>query len=309
MIKPKALQPGDLIGIIAPASPAPEEKVKLAIEQVEALGFRVKMTQSCYEKHGYLAGTDDRRAEDLNLMFRDPEVKGILCLRGGYGTPKILNKIDWAAIKANPKVFCGYSDITALHLGMNQISGLVTFHGPMAASDIAGGMDDYSKDYWLRALTQTAPLGEISNPAGEEIHCLVPGEASGELVGGNLALVAATIGTPYEIDTKGKILFLEDIGEEPYRVDRMLTQLALAGKFADAVGIVLGDWNDCDPAKPEQSLSLLEVFTEIVVPYGKPMIYNLQAGHCTPKVTLPFGVRAVLKAEEKVLVIEESATV
>jgi len=146
------------------------------------------------------------------------------------------------------------------------------------------------------------------NPEEVKIEMLVGGKAQGVIIGGNLALIAATMGTPYEIDTKGKILFVEEIGEEPYSVDRMLTQLALAGKFDDAAGIILGDWNNCEAENPEESLSLMEVFAEIIVPYGKPTIYNLKAGHCTPKVTLPFGVMASLDADTGNLVIEEGAT-
>ena len=309
MIKPKALKRGDTVGVLAPSSPTAEKKVKDAKEQLEALGFQVQLAPSCHSKHGYLAGTDELRAEDINEMFREQRIDGIFCLRGGYGAPKILNRINFDIVKDNPKVFIGYSDITALHLAFNQICGLVTFHGPMAASDIAGGLDDYTKGELIRGIMNTEPMGLIKNPEGEKIHCIVGGAAEGPIVGGNLALVAATMGTPYEVDTRGKILFLEDIGEEPYRVDRMLTQLALAGKFEEVNGILLGDWNNCDPEKPHESLSLLEVFQEIIVPYNKPTIYNLKAGHCTPKATLPFGVRASMKAEEGILIIEESATV
>ncbi len=309
MLKPKALKTGDTIGIVATSSPASQEKVMMAKEKIQGLGFKVKLYDSCFSNHGYLAGKDQVRADDLNKVFKDPEVDGIICLRGGYGATKILDKVDFNLIKENPKVFVGYSDITALHLGMNQISNLVTFHGPMAASDLSGEIDEFSLQELLRSITSTEPMGEILNPKGVKIDCLLEGKAEGVLVGGNLALVAATLGTPYEINTKGKILFLEDIGEEPYRIDRMLTQLALAGKFHDAIGVILGDWNDCEPKKHNESLSLMEVFQEIIVPFNKPTIYNLKAGHCTPKVTLPFGVRASLDATNKKLVIEESATI
>lgn len=308
MIKPKRLQIGDQIGIIAPSSPSILERVSLAKKQIENFGFYVKMGQSCYEQHGYLSGKDELRAADFNNMFADPTVNGIICLRGGYGTPRIVDKLDYDVIRENPKVFVGYSDITALHIAINQISELVTFHGPMATSDIAGGLDDFTKDYLFRAITEGKPIGQIDNPQDIRIECLVQGEARGMMVGGNLSLIAATIGTAYEINTCGKLLFIEEIGEQPYRVDRMLTQIALAGKFADAAGIILGDWNDCDPQKAEDSLSLRQVFEEIIVPFNKPTIYNLQAGHCTPKVTIPFGVKSFLNATDGVLIIEESAT-
>lgn len=308
MIKPKALKPGDMIGVIAPASPSTEKKVQLAQEQITALGYRVKFGKSCYETHGYLAGIDRLRAEDINNMFRDEEVQGIICLRGGYGTMKVLQRLDLEAIRNNPKVFVGYSDITSLHLAMNQLCNLVTFHGPMAASDISKGLEDFTKNSFLRTIGRPEAAELIENPKESEIICLVEGEARGRIVGGNLALITATMGTPYEIDTKGKLLFLEDIGEVPYRIDRMLTQLALAGKFDDAAGVILGDFNNCEAPKGEESLSFMEVLKEILVPYGKPTIYNLQAGHCSPMITLPLGVEAVLNASETKLYIKEAAT-
>lgn len=309
MLKPKALKKGDTIGITATSSPTTEEKVRAAKTRLEEMGFRVKLAESCFSKHGYLAGNDQLRADNLNEMFADQGIDGIICLRGGYGAPKILDKVDFQLIKANPKVFMGYSDITALHMAMNQISGLVTFHGPMAASDIAGGLDDFSRYEFLKAITEPQPMGLIPNPENTKVETLVEGRAEGVIIGGNLALISATMGTPYEINTKGKIILLEEIGEEPYSVDRMLTQMALAGKFDDAVGIILGDWNDCQPKKHNESLSLMEVFQEIILPYGKPTIFNLKAGHCDPKVTIPFGVRGVLDATTGSLEIKESATI
>ncbi|ABW17963.1 S66 peptidase family protein [Alkaliphilus oremlandii] len=309
MIKPNALKFGDVIGIVAPSGPTTKERVKLAKDQLEGLGFQVKLGHSCYEKHGYLSGKDEVRARDLNHMFEDQEVQGIICLRGGYGASKILNRIDLEQIAKRPKVFVGYSDITALHLAMNQISKLVTFHGPMGSSDIAGGLDDFTREGFLKAVMGSSPMGEIQNPKGKKMQSLVGGKANGILVGGNLSLIAATMGTPYEIDTKGKILFLEEIGEEPYRVDRMLTQLLLSGKLGDAEGILLGDWMDCEPEEPEKSLSLMAVFEEIIGPLGKPTIYDVEAGHCSPMITLPFGVRSFLDAEEGRLIIEEGGTV
>ncbi|KAB3535435.1 LD-carboxypeptidase [Alkaliphilus pronyensis] len=309
MIKPKALKAGDTIAVVAPSSPADPEKVKNAKLQLEALGFNVIMGKSCHQVHGYLAGEDELRANDINIMFNDKKINGIICLRGGYGAAKTLNKIDFNIIKANPKIFMGYSDITALHLAINQICSLVTFHGPMAASDIAGGLDDYSKEYFIKAIMEPQPMGVLKNPIEVKTQCLVAGKATGEIVGGNLALVSSTMGTPYEINTKGKLLFLEEIGEEPYSVDRMLTQLALAGKLNDAEGIILGDWKDCEPSKAKESLSLMEVFQEIIVPYNKPTIFDLKAGHCTPKLTIPFGVKATLNAEEGTLFLEEAATI
>lgn len=308
MIKPKKLEYGNTIGVVATSSPADREKVLRAKDELERLGFKVKLMPSCFEVHGYLSGSDQLRADDLNSLFADKDVDGIICLRGGYGSTKILGKVDFDLIKANPKVFVGYSDITALHISMNQFSNLVTFHGPMLAADMPTGLDEFSKTELLRAITDPSPMGPINNPVGIKIHTLVGGKATGIIAGGNLALIAATMGTPYEIDTKDKLLFLEEIGEEPYRVDRMLTQLALAGKFDDAAGIILGDWNNCEASKHKVSLTLMEVFREIIVPFNKPTIFDLKAGHCNPKVTLPFGVKATLYADAGQLTIEEGAT-
>ena len=307
MTKPQKLVFGDTIGVVATSSPTSEEKVLSAKVELEKMGFKVKLTPSCHAVHGYLAGKDQLRADDLNSLFADPKVDGIICLRGGYGSTKLLDKIDFELVKANPKVFVGYSDITALHIAFNQISDLVTFHGPMAG-DMISGLDRFSKTELLRAIMDPQAMGPINNPVGINVQTLVGGKANGVIIGGNLALIVATMGTPYEIDTKDKILLLEEIGEEPYRVDRMLTQLALAGKFQDATGIILGDWNNCDPQKHKTSLTLMEVFQEVIVPYGKPTIYDLQAGHCHPKVTLPFGVKATLFASTEQLTIEEGAT-
>lgn len=308
MLKPRALKLGDRIGITATSGPAPAENVKLAKAWLEGLGFRVELAPSCFTSYGYLAGKDKLRADNLNSMFADKEIDAIVCLRGGYGATRILDKVDFDIIRANPKIFVGYSDITALHIAINQISKLVTFHGPTASPDIAGGLDDFSKREFLRAVMNPEPMAHIPNPQGIKIETLVGGRACGIIVGGNLSLISATMGTRYEIDTRGKILFLEEIGEEPYRIDRMLVQLALAGKLDDAAGVILGDWNDCESKIYDNSLSLIEVIKDIIVPYGKPTIFNLKAGHCKPEVTLPLGVNALLDADEGKLIMEGSAT-
>ncbi len=309
MLKAKVLKIGDTIGIVATSGPTTIENIKLAKLQLEDLGFKVEIGQSCYANYGYLAGEDHLRANDLNNMFADKKIHGIICLRGGYGSFRILDKINFELIKSNPKIFVGYSDITALHIAINQISKLITFHGPMASSDFANGLDSLSKEEFLRAVMNPEPMEYILNPQNIKMETIVKGQARGIIVGGNLSLLVATMGTPYEIDTKGKILFLEEIGEEPYKIDRMLTQLALGGKLEDAKGIILGDWNDCESKKYKNTLNLMEVFKDIIVPYEKPTIFNLKAGHCRPKLTLPFGVNTILDADKCKLFIEESATI
>lgn len=309
MIKPKALKLGDTVGIVAPSSPVSENDVNLAKHQLENLGFNVKLAPSCFAKYGHLAGEPELRANDLNNMFSDKKIDGIICLRGGYGASRLLDKVDFQLIRKNPKVFVGYSDITVLHIAMNQISNLVTFHGPMAASDIASGLDKFSKKEFLRAIIDKRPMDNICNPPGIGVERIVGGKATGAIIGGNLALITAAMGTPYEIDTKGKILFLEEIGETPEKVERMLAQLALAGKLEEANGIVLGDWNDCEAENPKKSLSLMNVFKDVISPYKKPTIYNLKAGHCTPKVTLPFGLSTYIDADKGEIIVKESGTI
>lgn len=306
MNKGKAIRPGDTIGLTAPASPCPPEVLPRAVACLEAWGFRVQVGETCTQSFGgYLSAPAEIRAAEINRMFADPKVDAIMCLRGGYGTPQLLELLDYACIAAHPKLFIGYSDITALHAVLQQEAGLATLHGPMASSDLAGDLDQPSRDWLFHAMTSAEPLGEIRNPHGEEILCLMDGSAAGLIVGGNLSLVAALAGTPYQLDTRGKLLFLEDVDEEPYRVDRMLTQLALAGAFDDCAGIIFGTWENCIPKKRD-SFSVLEVVTQIVLPYRKPTIWNVQAGHGSTHLALPFGVHARLDAEASRLVIEES---
>jgi len=304
MIKPKKLKLGDTIGLVAPGSPATEKKVDKACKKLKELGFNVELGKSCYSRYGYLAGRDELRAEDLNSMFRNTEVDGIICLRGGYGTIRILELLDYNLIRANPKVFVGYSDITAIHIAINQISNLVTFHGPMAASDLAGDISKFSLESLFNLILGEEFDGSIKNPI-EDLITIHGGVAEGQIIGGNLSLIASTIGTPYEIDTKGKILFIEEIGEEPYRIDRMLNQLKLSNKLQEAEGIILGNFSNCIPEDPDMSLTLEEVIDDLIKPLNKPTIYNLQAGHCEPKITIPFGVKVRLDADRKEIVVLE----
>ncbi|WP_432663417.1 LD-carboxypeptidase [Wukongibacter baidiensis] len=289
MIKPKPLKKGDCIGLIAPASPTPEEKVVRSKELLEELGFKVKVGQSCYGRYGYLSGSDELRARDLNMMFGDKNIDGIMCIRGGYGTPRILEQIDYDCIRKNPKAFIGYSDITAIHIALNQVCRLVTFHGPMASTDMIKDFDDFTRESLMNSIMYEDAVEEVMNPDDHKIETLVGGCAEGVLVGGNLSLIAATIGTPYEIDTRGNILFIEDIDEEPYSIDRMLTQLSLARKLDEASGFILGDWNNCIARSYDPSLTLTEVINDLIVPLNKPTICNVRAGHCKPMVTLQLG--------------------
>lgn len=310
MIKPKGLKFGDKIGVVSPASPTSKENVEKANKQLRNMGFKVEIGDCCYEQYGYLSGSDKLRAEELNNMFNDKTIDGIICMRGGYGTSRILELIDYEIIKNNPKVFVGYSDITALHIAIGKYSNLVTFHGPMVASNIINNFDDFSKRSLYNSILEGEFVGNLMNPPEKEIFTINEGIVEGEIIGGNLCLIADTLGTPYEIDTKGKILFIEEVGEEPYRIDRLFTQLKLAGKLEDAKGIILGDFDNCEAKTSEyiDSLSLKQVIDDIIKPLGKPTIYNFQSGHCKPIVTIPFGVKVRLDATNRRLNMLEKPT-
>jgi muramoyltetrapeptide carboxypeptidase len=303
-MKAKRLESGDTIGMVAPASPSDHSKVEKAVKNLTAMGYRVKTGESVYKSRGYLAGGDELRAEDINRMFGDDEVNAIFCLRGGYGSQRILDLVDFKLIRNNPKIFMGFSDITALLNAIYQECGLITFHGPMGG-DFAGGLGKSTKAAMRKALESTDPIGEVPNPEVPEV--VAEGRAKGALVGGNLSIVAASLGTPYEIDTKGKILLLEDVNEEPYSIDRMLNQLRLAGKLRDAAGIVLGDWGDSEPKEPEKSLSLEEAFEDMFKNTGKPVLKGYKIGHCKPNITVPIGAEALIDTCSRTLCILEQA--
>lgn len=296
MVFPKGLQKGDTIGIVAPSSPFDRNKIPGVVNALNDLGYKVKLGRSCYSNYkGYLAGTDELRTKDIEDMFLDCDVDVVMCMRGGYGTPRILDMIDYRVIKNNPKAFIGFSDITALHIAFNQKCGLVTFHGIMGLT--SPNWDDFTYNSLLDALNMGNYLN-LRNPKKNKVHTFVEGVAEGEIIGGNLALLTATIGTEYEIDAKGKILFIEEIGEPIYRIDRMLTQLALAGKFDDCCGIIFGDFNACDK-QDDDDFEIEEILKERVEKFDKPCIYNLKSGHCMPMITIPFGVKCRLDATNK----------
>ncbi|MBQ5695031.1 MAG: LD-carboxypeptidase [Clostridium sp.] len=296
MIRPKPLKKGDTVAIIAPASPADKNLIDSCINSLENLGLNVVVGKSCTSEYGFLSGTDDIRANDINSMFANKSINGIFAIRGGYGCARLLNLIDFNLIKKNPKVFIGYSDITALHIAINQKSKLITYHGPMVSTELIKGLDEYSFNYYNKFLFCNDNMIELCNPIENPIKTINPGVAEGKLIGGNLSLICSSLGTKYEINTKNKILFLEEVGEVPYKVDRMLTHLKQSGKLKDANGIILGAFTDCVAPKDKKSLSLDDIFNEIILPLKKPTIYNLACGHCLPTLTLPLGAKIRLDA-------------
>jgi muramoyltetrapeptide carboxypeptidase len=310
--KPVVLKKGSMIRAVAPAStersPA---KLNRGLTKLRELGFEVSLGDCVRNLRtwGYLSGTDKERADELNEAFRDDNVDAVFCVRGGYGTPRILPFLDYDLIKRNPKILLGYSDITTVHIALNQKSDLVTFHGPMIASELGGELTSYTEDWLIRAITKPEPLGEVTNPPdGPIIKTINEGEASGILVGGNLSLIVRTLGTPFEIDTKGRLLVIEYTEDPPMQLDGDLTQLWLAGKLQDAAGIIIGEITDCKPPNTDPSLTLWDVLKDRIEPLKKPAIYGLCCGHGVHHVTLPMGVEGTLDATERRLVIEESAT-
>ena len=317
LIKPRVLRLGDTAGLITPSTYVSDPgQLQLALRTMEYFGLRPRMGKNVGRRTGYLGGSVDERLDDLHAMFRDPDVRAVFAIRGGYGSEQLLDRIDYDLIRRNPKVFVGYSDITALHLAIQKRAGLVTFHGPVALAAFTG----YTQTWFRQALFSTDPMGAITNPPetnqlrpAHPLRTIRAGTARGPLIGGNLTLIATTMGTPFEIETRGRVLFLEDIDEQPYSIDRMLTQLRLAGKLEAAAGIVFGECADCRPREfqPsfESTLSLGEVLDDILGKLSVPVFSGLTIGHTDDQVTLPLGVMATLDATRQQLVIEETGVV
>lgn len=298
---PKRLKKGDTIGIISPSSPPNLENLEKALPFLEELGLKAKLGKSVKAKYGYLAGDDDARLADLHDMFEDPEVAGIICAGGGYGAARYADRIDYAMIKENPKVFWGYSDITFLHTAIGQFSELVTFHGPMLASDV--GKETFHERSARMFGQLFEPFELFYSEEISELTTLSGGVAEGELVGGNLSLIRSAIGTKSELDVAGKILLIEDIDETPYQVDELLNHLRMARKLEQVAGIVVGDFKNADPKKPEESLSLDHVLGHYLGNLNVPVVKGFKIGHCEPHFSVPLGAKARLDADNKTLTI------
>ncbi|MDV3428024.1 MAG: LD-carboxypeptidase, partial [Bacillota bacterium] len=281
-MKGKNLKTGCTIGIISPASPLEKDEIEKGISFLKDLGYNVLEGDHIYDKYGYLAGRDIDRASDFNNMFKNKDVDMILCIRGGYGVNRILPFIDFGLIKKNPKIFVGFSDITSLLNVIYEKTGLITFHGPMLNSDF----DSVSLSSFRESLvcgTKPYVINNVDNSFGEGLKIKSnPGETKGRLLGGNLALIVSLMGTPYDIDFKDNIIFMEDVGEEPYRIDRMLTSLELSGKLLDAAGFVIGQFTNCSLPHYEKSLTLEQVIEDKILSLNKPTIVNFQSGHSYP---------------------------
>lgn len=309
-IKPARLKKGDTIGLITPGSFISDEGLEKAVTNLETLGFKVKLSKNIRAQNGYNAGTDIQRVDDLHAMFTDSQVAGIWCARGGYGCTRILPYIAYNIIKKNPKALIGYSDITALSNAIYKETGLVGFHGPVASSE----MTDYTREHFLAVLVEAKtphiiPICEENEAMEDEafhIKLLRPGIAKGRLAGGNLSLLASMAGTPWEVDFDEKLAFIEDIGEKPYRIDRMLTQLRHSSQLEKAAGVALGIFNDCEAGENDVSLSREETILDQVSNIKTPSIYGLSFGHIKNQCTLPIGVEAELNVIKKTLTLLEA---
>lgn len=295
--KPPRLKPGGRIGVIAPAGSVDRGEIELGITAIRAEGFEVELGAHLYETKGYLAGEPQRRAKDMIEFFRRSDVDAIFCARGGFGSVQLLPYLSRDAL-ASAKIFVGYSDITILLNWLRQFCGMVTFHAPMVAMDLAHGLSLHSRSHFWPLLR-----GEMAGWKMSLTEVIRPGFAEGEMMGGCLSLLVTTLGTPYELNTVGKLLFLEDIGEKPYRIERMLTQLQMAGKLDEPAGVLFGDFTRCSDAGPR---GIKEIITELFCDASYPVVMGMKAGHGEENLALPFGARMALDGSRASLELLES---
>jgi muramoyltetrapeptide carboxypeptidase len=305
-IKPPRLEKGDTVGLVAPASIVNTEDVETAKQALEKLDLKVKIGQHILDRYGYLAGTDANRAQDINAMFADNSVKAIIAIRGGWGCNRILPLLNYPLIRSHPKIILGYSDITSLLLAINARSRLITFHGPVATST----WNEFSVDYFQRILFngETVTMQNSTTEEGK-INIITPGITQGKLIGGNLSVVAAMVGSSYLPTWRKSILFLEDIGEDIYRVDRMLTQLKTAGIFHQISGFIFGQCTNCKSDEGEPSFTLMEILKDHIQPLKIPAWYGAMIGHIRDKFTVPVGLNVEINAEAGTIKLLESAVV
>jgi len=314
-VRPVRLQPGDTIGLIDPASALSEPiSIDVVVESLAVLGYKAKRGAHLLERRGYFAGTDEQRAADVNAMFADPEVRAIHCVRGGWGCARLLPLLDWPVIARNPKILLGYSDITALLLSLQAKTGLVTFHGPVGSSQ----WNPFSVGYMKRVLQEGEAvtfenLKEIDEDdltvTKNRVQTLRPGTARGRLLGGNLTVLSSLVGTGYLPDWEGCILFIEDVEEAPYRIDRMLTQLRLAGILQKARAVIWGNCTDCKPGEGFGSLTVAEALKDHILPLGVPAWMGAMIGHIDKQFTLPVGSEVEVDATAGTIRMLEPAVV
>lgn len=315
VIKPKRLKADDTIGLVAPGSYISESELKDSIKNLEELGFKVVYTEKILLQNGYFSGTDEQRADDLINMFKRNDVDGIVCARGGYGCARILPLLEYDIIEDNPKVLIGYNDITALHYGIFRKTGLITFHGPVSISTF----NEFSVNNFKNVLMnpsdeivfENSNSSEDDNPYG--VVSIADGKKKGKLIGGNLSIAVSLIGTEFDVDYDDAIIYLEEIGEEPYRIDRMLTQMIQAEKFEDANGVAMGIFRKCEPKITDpsfsKSFSLMDVLRDRLGNLKVPVVYGMSFGHIKDKFTIPFGIEAELDSEKQTITLMESPVI
>ncbi|HET7695066.1 MAG TPA: LD-carboxypeptidase [Vicinamibacterales bacterium] len=306
MLKPRALRPGDRIALVAPASSFARAEFDAGVEELRRLGYEPSFDESVFARARYTAGDAALRAAAFRRAWEDAGVAALIAVRGGYGSVQLLPLLDAAALRRRPKAFIGYSDNTSLLVWLTQACGVTAFHGPMLEGRLAKGESGYDRDSFTRVLTRAAPAGEIAHP---QLETLRAGEAAGPLVGGTLSNLLASLATPYAFDPpQGHILFIDEVGERPYRIDRMLTQLRLSGILARASAVVFGELPRCDEPAPAGP-AIKAVVADLLDGFPGPVLFGLPSGHTNGAcITLPFGVRArVVSAPSPALVIEEAA--
>jgi muramoyltetrapeptide carboxypeptidase len=302
-IQPLRLKKEDTIAIVAPAGPIEKrDGLDKGIATLERMGFRVRIDDRIFQSSRYLAGSDAARAEELMQAFEDPSIQAIIALRGGYGCSRLIPLLEEKRLRPHPKIFMGFSDLTTLHLYFRKRFGWITIHGPMAASPTLGDITPAEEQHLLSLWSDP---GYRPAFGFTQLETWSPGVAEGVLTGGCLSIIVASIGTPYEIETEGNILFLEDQGEAPYRIDRMLTHLHLAGKLQSLAGIVLGDFSDCEPSQGNYTVS--DILEEILTGLNVPIIANFPAGHAELNWAIPFGVKVRVDANAGSIELLDSA--
>lgn len=303
MLKPRALHPGDRLAVVAPASPFDRQEFEQGIAEIHRLGFVPVYDDSVFARRDYLAGPADLRAAAIRAAWRDPSIAGLVAVRGGYGSAQVLPLLDPAEARLACKPFIGYSDLTAMLTYLTGNCGMVAFHGPMVAGRLGRGRDGYDRESFEKALCRTTAMGEM---AAEGLETITGGEAGGMLLGGTLTQLLASLGTPYAFTPPpGYVLFIDEVGERPYRLDRMVTQLQQAGLLARASAVVIGELPRCD--EPGGTTTGRATMADLFAGFPGPVIIGFPSGHTTgPSMTLPFGVAArVLAGASPRLVIEE----
>jgi len=309
ILRPKKLSNGDVIGLVSPASaPTDISHVNRMVQYLESIGYRVEVGKNVISDHGYLAGDDVARLADFHEMFKNKNISAIFATRGGYGSGRLLDSLNYSLIRRNPKIFVGLSDLTVLQLALLKRCKLLTFAGPVFATSLFENFDNAAEEFFWKILTSTKKIGKITNPNNEKFYILNKGRCEGKLLGGNLSMITSILGTNYSPDFKDKILLLEEIDELPYRIDRMFNQLRLAKVFDNIKGIILGRFVDCyEKDSTKKTLTLNEIIVDYFNKIKKPVVYNVKHGHINETLTMPLGINTNLNNSRGFIEFTEAA--